>query len=65
MLVSRTTSYEENDTLNLLDFFVKEATLILEANDDIEDQGQEAETTSPLNITKSFLAVNHCYWKSC
>jgi len=52
MLVSRTTSYEEDDTPNLLDF-VKEATLILEANDDIEDQGQEAGTASPLNITKS------------
>jgi len=52
MLVSCTTSYEENDTPNPLDF-VKEATLPLEANDDIEDQGQEAETASPLNTTKS------------
>jgi len=52
MLVSRTTSYEEDDTPNLMDF-VKETTLILEANDDIEDQGQEAETAYPLNITKA------------
>ena len=47
-----TSSYEEDDAPNLLDF-LKEATLILEADDDIEDQGQEAETTSSLNITKS------------
>jgi len=37
MLIPRTSSYEEDDAQNLLDF-VKEATLILEANDDIEDQ---------------------------
>jgi len=52
MLVSRTISYDEDDTQTLLDF-VNEATLILEANDDIEDQGQEVEPTSPPNITKS------------
>jgi len=52
ILVPRTCSYEEDDAPNLLDF-LKEATLILEANDDIEDQGQEAETTSPVNIIKS------------
>jgi len=37
MLIPRTSSYEEGDAPNLLDF-VKEATLILEANDDTEDQ---------------------------
>ena len=37
MLIPRTSSYEEDDATNLLDF-VKEATLTLEANDDIEDQ---------------------------
>jgi len=52
ILVPRTSSYKEDDAPNLLDF-VKEVTLIPEANDYIEDQGQEAETTSPLNITKS------------
>jgi len=49
MLVPRTSSYDEDDTPNLLDF-VKEATLILEANDDIEGQGQEIEPIFPLNI---------------
>jgi len=34
MLIPRTSSYEEDDAPNLLDF-VKEATHILEANDDI------------------------------
>jgi len=52
MLVSRTISYDEDYTQTLLDF-VNEATLIQEANDDIEDQGQEVEPTSPPNITKS------------
>ena len=51
-LVPRTSRYEEDDAPNLLDC-LKEATFILEANDEIEDQGQDAETTSPLNITKS------------
>jgi len=37
MLIPRTSSYEEDDGPNLLEF-VKEATLILEANDDNEDQ---------------------------
>ena len=52
ILVQRTSSYEEDDAPNVL-YFLKEATLLLEANDDIEDQGQEAETTSPLYIMKS------------
>jgi len=52
ILVSRTSRYEEGDAPNLLDF-LKEATLLLEANDDIVDHGQEAETTSTLYITKS------------
>ena len=56
MLIPRTSSYEEDDAPNLLDF-VKEATLILEANDDIEN-----EENYFFNI---FLAVNYCYWKSC
>ena len=37
MLIPRTSSYEEDDAPNLLDF-VKEATIILQANNDIEDQ---------------------------
>jgi len=37
MLIPRTSSNEEDDAPNLLDF-VKEATLMQEANDDIEDQ---------------------------
>jgi len=52
MLVPRTSRYEEDGAPNLLDF-VKEATLLLEANNDIEDEGKEAETTSPLIIIKS------------
>jgi len=46
ILVPRTYSCEEDDAPNLLDF-LKEATLILEANDDIEDEGQKAQTTLP------------------
>ena len=37
LLIPRTSSYEEDGAPNLLDF-VKEATLLLEANDDTEDQ---------------------------
>jgi len=48
-MVLRNSSYDEDDTPNLLDF-VREATLVLEANDDTEDQGQEIEPTLPLNI---------------
>jgi len=49
IMVLRNSSYDEDDTPNLLDF-VREATLVLEANDDTEDQGQEIEPTLPLNI---------------
>jgi len=44
MIVPRTFSYDEDDAPDLLDFS-KEATPILEANKNTEDQGHEFEPT--------------------
>ena len=43
MLVPGTSSYDEDVTSNLLDF-ITETTPVREANDDIADQEQEAES---------------------
>ena len=65
MLVPGTSSYDEDVTSNLLDF-ITETTPVREANDDIADQEQEAESWINYTISIQFnsitIAITLC-WK--